>query len=702
MNKGTAVVGFILCFLAGVGLMWGVDRGGGGSHSVAAEHGQAKGIYPQGPWSDEAASIPVSSKDPSWGARTAPVTIVIFSDFQCPYCKDNELGTMQTLKEKYGPEKLRLVWKNNPLPMHSKAMPAHVAAQAVFRLAGSEAFWAFNERAFENNRDLSPDNFEVWAAEAGVDAAKFKAAMADNAADRQKVQEDLDLGRRSGVSGTPAFFVNGVFINGNQSVGTFSQEIDRQLKAAEQALAAGTKADELYVKLTNQNKPRDPSAASAQPQPQPPPPKEPPKKPEQDTKTVWKIVPPAGAASRLAGPEPFKKADALVTIVELSDFECPQCGKVAPTVKKILETEKYAGKVRLVWLDNPIPRRPGESAASFALEAMAQKGAPGFWAAHDLLFSKQAALGAAELDKYAAELGDVEVTVDGKKQKLGTDAAKLKDAVQKRRHGDRIYAGQVVADDFQAVGIPQFFINGRRIAGAEELETFTKVIDEELVRAEALLKKDVKPADLYKELVKDGKEPPAFASTLEKKDVGPAPKDAPTKGGDKATVVIQQFSEFEDPYCARAAGVMTQLVETYGDKIKVVWRHRPLPVHKNAVPAAIAAQAVYEQKGSKGFWALHDVLFQNQKALDADAIKKAVSELTLDGKPAGLDLAKWSAAIASDALKKRVEADGEAATKAQIGGAPVFVVNGYYVSGPQSFVRFRRVVDLALKEAAKP
>src|SRR5688500_731227 len=94
MNKGTAIVGFLLCFVAGMGLMWGVDRGGVGGTGATAE------AFSTEAWSDEDAVVPVSSKDPVWGSRTAPVTMVVWSDFQCPFCQKVETS-ITSLKQKY-------------------------------------------------------------------------------------------------------------------------------------------------------------------------------------------------------------------------------------------------------------------------------------------------------------------------------------------------------------------------------------------------------------------------------------------------------------------------------------------------------------------------------------------------------------------------------------------------------------------------
>src|SRR6185436_18813629 len=101
MNKGTAIVGFFISFLAGMFLMWGVDRRNG--VEIEAEGSKAATAIPD----QSTASVPVSSKDPQWGKPNAPVTIVEISDFQCPFC--SRVGpTIKQLKEKYGPDKIQI------------------------------------------------------------------------------------------------------------------------------------------------------------------------------------------------------------------------------------------------------------------------------------------------------------------------------------------------------------------------------------------------------------------------------------------------------------------------------------------------------------------------------------------------------------------------------------------------------------------
>ncbi len=652
MNKGTAIVGFLLSFMAGMGLMHGIDRNGlkGGSEGASAE------AYSDGAaWSDEAASVPVSSKDPVWGSRTAPVTLVLFSDFECPFCTRVET-TITQLKEKYGPDKLRVVWKSNPLPFHKNARPASVAAETAFRLGGSKAFWKFHDLAFANQKALTPENFEQWAVQAGVDKAKFKAAY-DKQEYAAKVDADMAIGKTAGVTGTPASFINGVFLSGAQPTEKFTAIIDEQLEAAKKLVASGTKPDQVYAKISQENKAKAP------------PPKERAEKPAEDDKTVWKV--PVGE-SPAKGPN-----TALVTIVEWSDFQCPFCSKVVPTLDEIVKT--YGDKVRFVWKHNPLPFHPrAEPAAELTLEARAQKGEKGFWAAYDLLWKNQQKLNDEDLFGYAKE--------------LGLDVDKVKAAIAEKKYGAEIQADQDLADNLQASGTPHFFINGRRLVGAQPIEKFKTVIDEEIKKAEALLAKGIAAKDLYNEIIKDGKEPPP----PEKKTVDAPQADSPWKGGEKAKVVMQVFSDFECPFCKRVEATLTEVEKNYGDKIKIVWRHKPLPMHKNAPLASEAAQEVFKQKGSAAFWKYHGLMFEKQgtpDALSRQSLEKYAEEV------GGIDMGKFRAALDKGTHKDFVKADSDAADKAGITGTPAAVVNGYFISGAQPYAKFKKIVDLALREA---
>ena len=115
-----------------------------------------------------------------WGKRDAPVTIVEYSDFQCPYCSRVE-PTLDQVRTAYGPDKVRIVWRNNPLPFHQNAKPAAEAAQGVFALAGSDGFWKFHDTAFKNQGALGDDSYAKWAHGRGREGRRPRTRRASTA-----------------------------------------------------------------------------------------------------------------------------------------------------------------------------------------------------------------------------------------------------------------------------------------------------------------------------------------------------------------------------------------------------------------------------------------------------------------------------------------------------------------------------------------
>ncbi|MCS6898861.1 MAG: thioredoxin domain-containing protein [Polyangiaceae bacterium] len=659
MNKGTAIVGFIACFLSGMGLMYGIgQRPRSGDITPDTSTTTAPGAA----WSDSDSPIPVTSQDPTWGNRNAPVTIVVFSDFQCPFCSRVE-GTLDQIKEQYGKDKVRIVWKNEPLSFHKDAKPAAIAAYAVFLAKGNDAFWKFHKAAFAGQRELNDANYEKWAVEAGVDAATFKKFKDDPRA-AAKVEEDHALAQKVGVSGTPHFKINGIELSGAQPLEKFKEVIDAQLEKAKAKAAAGVKPDKIYVELSKENF----KAAPAQDKKQ----QEAPKRDED--KTIWKI--PVGT-SPVDGPD-----TAMVTIVLFSDFQCPFCKRVEDTLKEVKKA--YGDKVRFVWKDQPLPFHPrAKPAAVLAREAMAQKGPKAFWEAHDKLFASAPKLEDADLENLAKE--------------LGLDVAKFKDALAKDKYKDVIEADQNLADDMNASGTPHFFINGIRLVGAQPLEKFKEVIDEQIKKAEAIKAKGVPANKVYDEIMKEGKEPPPPEM---KKVPAPGP-DQPFKGGKDAKVVIQEFSDFQCPFCSRVEPTVKQVLETYGNKVKIVWRHKPLPFHKEAPLASEASIEAFKQKGPDAFWKYHDILFEKQKepnALLRPALESYAEQI-------GLDMVKFKKALDTNVHKPLVDADSKVADDAGISGTPAFIITvnnkpeGYFISGAQPFPKFKKIIDRALKEA---
>lgn len=253
MTRGAAFVGFLLSLLAGMGFQYGIDRGAtgdGGAAATTAEPGgeDPRGQYPAASFRDEDAAIPVSSNDAAWGSHNALVTIVVFSNFQCGYCKTAG-RTLDLVRNDYGPEKLRIVFKHAPPP---KVVPTHVAAMTVRGLGGNAAFWKFHDEAFKAMRSQDDEHFIRWAVQSGVDAAAFKQAWRSKRY-AAAVDRDRALADALGVTTTPRFFVNGVALRGSQTQSRFAREIDRQLEAAEALVEQGTRREQIYATLTNRN-----------------------------------------------------------------------------------------------------------------------------------------------------------------------------------------------------------------------------------------------------------------------------------------------------------------------------------------------------------------------------------------------------------------------------------------------------------------
>jgi protein-disulfide isomerase len=208
------------------------------------------GSMPAAPSAVEGA-VPVTARDPTWGNPDAPVTIVEFSDFQCPFC--SRAGeTLDALRRMYGPDRLRMVWKNYPLPFHNNARPAAEAAMTVFALGGADAFWRFHDLVFANQRELAPENYLRWAVMVGLDGDKFQVEISAKH-HSAKVDEDVALATRMGIRGTPVFRINGIPLMGAQPVDSFREIIDPQLAAAKELAASGTPAKQLYGVLSAKN-----------------------------------------------------------------------------------------------------------------------------------------------------------------------------------------------------------------------------------------------------------------------------------------------------------------------------------------------------------------------------------------------------------------------------------------------------------------
>lgn len=191
--------------------------------------------------------------DPMYGPADAPVTIVEFSDYQCPFCSRAEQQSVKQVKDVYK-DKVRVVFRDFPLSFHRNAQKAHEAAGCADEQG---KFWALHDKLFENQNALEPDNLVKYAGEVGLDTAKFKECL-DSGKRKAEVDKDAADGRAVGVSGTPAFFINGRFLNGAQPFENFAKLIDEELTR-------------LGIAIPAKPAPGAPQAAAAAPSPAPTP-----------------------------------------------------------------------------------------------------------------------------------------------------------------------------------------------------------------------------------------------------------------------------------------------------------------------------------------------------------------------------------------------------------------------------------------------
>jgi len=166
----------------------------------------------------------------------------------------------------------------------------------------------------------------------------------------------------------------------------------------------------------------------------------------------------------------------------------------------------------------------------------------------------------------------------------------------------------------------------------------------------------------------------------------------PAKGPADAKVTLQVFSDFECPFCVRAAPALDAVAERFRDKLRVVWRNYPLSGHQRARPAARAALEAFAEGGSERFWKWHDYLYSAQANLSEAGLKQAANKL-------GLDSVRVGQAAAGTQYDAQINADMAAGDAAGIEGTPAVFINDYYLMGARSESEYAVVVERALHQA---
>jgi protein-disulfide isomerase len=540
--------------------------------------------------------------------------------------------------------KVAVAFWHNPLDFHPNALPAAKASMAA-SLQGR--FWEMHDLIFKHQKSLSPERLVQLAGQAGLDVERFKWDLED-----PRIETFVSQNQRAaaavGIKGTPMFLINGKVIRGAQPPEKFKEILDDEIDKAEKALNDGVAradlplhlakangADENYIKFFVE---RDFSSLGAPPEkkkvkgsgPTPPP----------IEKTVWKV--------RVRESDPtIGPADAPLTVVAFSEFQCPYCAKGTALLQRIIE--EYGDEVRVVFKNFPLPfHKDAMLASEGALAAQAQGK---FWDMHDLLFENQHALTQDNLVQYAKEL------------KLDMDRFN----VDLESHAFRAAVERQMADGRNAGvrGTPNFFINGRVIKGAVPFDSMKAVLDEELARGKKLLASG--SSNPYNSLIANGKVFRPFSEKSVKMDL----TTAPSLGPDSAEIELVVFSDFQCPYCVRFAEPAKELQKHYGNRARLVFMQFPLPSHREAHPAAEAALAANAQGK---FWEMHDLLFENRQSLSRTNLDKFADQL-------GLDLEQYQKEMNQEFYKKIIQKQMESGKAAGVTGTPTLVVNGYKYQG---------------------
>jgi protein-disulfide isomerase len=612
--------------------------------------------------------VPLSAM-PLRGPATAKATLVVFCDFQSPYCaRANE--RLRDVRSRYE-DAVRIQYRHNPLT--TLYPQSQLAAEASAAAGEQGQFWRYHDILF-SRRDAPFDRatLEGYAKELGLELERFRDAL-DSERARLMVDADSILAAQLGVRGAPVVFVNGRPLRGLTELAKLESVIDEEIAGAEALLESGVPPRELYQKVAQASgadaapdKPREPAAA-------PPPPRQP---RGLDSRAVYKL-PVEGAPSR--GPQ-----DAKVTIVLWSDFECGyKCSTFEPTLQALAAA--HPKDVRIVWKFRPVPDHPASMLASEAAVAADKEGR--FWQFHDRLFA-QPGLEREKLEEHAS--------------KVGLDLARFRQALDERTYAEQILADVDLSEKLFIANLPQLFINGRpQPRDAMSPEALEARVKEELEQTKQLLKQGVPAGKLYTSIIENGLEgvPEPGLSELP-----PLPKerytvdigDSPVRGPKDAPITLVTFSDFQCPYCARLEKTIARLTERYGDKLRVVWKDAPnLEFHKEAMLAHQAARAAGEQGR---FWEMHDQIFRRPYLLNRSMFERYAREL-------GLDMERFRAVLDSGKYQDAIREEfAYGVSLAGPSGTPTVFINGRLIMGAYPYDVFRQIIDeeLARTAGAKP
>jgi len=608
---------------------------------------------------------------PAWGAAHPVVVVTVFADLE-----SRLFGQVYPLLDRLVgtyPEDVQIQFRHRPDPFHAAGIVASQALMAAHRQGAFRPYldflWRYRgawtvDEAGVPRRDTPAFRlaFVELAEKMGLDGERFARDLGvdpAHAGDEEGVAKPakaiLDKLNQDAMKavmltgrGVPMLAVNGRSLRvGNRDLfGTILRAVRAERRKAYALMAQGLKRDDVVTRrvIENTRNPRaarwliadeplgedDATKAKAKAK----------RSGRTITKEVWKV--PTGRGTPSQGAQ-----DALVTLVEFSDFQCPYCARLRKTVEALVAA--YPQDVRLVFRNYPLEFHPHAKGA--ALAALCAHAQGKFWAMHDALFDHQGELGDALYDKLAAQ--------------LGLDVARFDACRAAPETSKRLEADMAAAQEVGVTGTPALFINGRKASGALPYAQLRAVIDEELAAARKRAPRDGRGEALYAKIIEHGKVLALLDPEVQKTPNVGAPRLGPADAPLKLTV----FSDFQCPYCRRAAPVLERVIEDHPGEASLSFIHFPLSFHHFAERAAKVALCA--QREGK-FWPVHDALFGvggGAPRLNDEVIDQAITK-------AGLDPKVVAACVADPGTAARLEAHKQAGADAHVRGTPTVLVNG--------------------------
>jgi len=533
-------------------------------------------------------------------AAAQPVSIVVFSDFECPY-SSQMFFVLQKLQARYS-QQLHITYKQSPLSIHPDSPLAHRAALAAGRQG------RFNDMAellYSNQKPQDISTLTAFARQLHLDVARFRRDL-NSSSVAAELDADLEESRAFAVDQTPTLFINGKTLFGYQSEQTIADVIDKT--AANDATAPATV----------------PAG-------------------------VGETIEPALVAAIQRSPTAAQgAADAPLTIVEFTDFQCPYCRAAVAPLEQLMAAR--GRDVRWIIRAFPLDFHPDSELATEAALAAGEQGK--FWPMHDLIFANQSALKLENLRTYA--------------EQLHLDMHTFNDALATHRFAGQIAADRALGTKAGVNGTPTFVIDGQLLIGARSLPELNQIADAHSHNS------DRGPATLTSPVSVTQPEIP------DQQVIGPETR---------VPLTLTWFTDVRSPLAAQQAELVRDLAKQYDGKVRVLFRAFPVESREDA---HISSAALLASMRQGKFWEMYDEIAARRDLLDRAKLVSIADALGLDRPRFIADLDTSSAAVTANMNE---------ATRRGIQGAPVLFINKQRVDGLQRKQFYTNIADAELQSS---